>query len=223
MPDTPGEELARRLAGYPKDALSFFEKAFAAAASVPEETRRLIFNEVVENLKRGNRRLDGSVLGPLTHLSEREAERLASVYSVVIGLLSESSATPEDFVAHAKGVLFAPAQEDIAKLIATSVCEARPGIRGIVDRAQLAGEVLPSLYSFDIAIDVRVRVVDGKVQTFIPVAVMHIDSDVDDVDLFIQMTSVVSHKYLYIIEERTHDSPVAGSGSWRELVDLRKE
>src|SRR5579863_3941709 len=35
--------------------------------------------------------------------------------------------------------------------------------------------------------------------------------------------SVVSHKYLYIIEERTHDSPVAGSGSWRELVDLRKE
>ena len=188
MAETPGEELARRLERYPKEALSFFDSAFATAATVPPEVRRQVLREVVDSFTRGTRRLDGSTLRAVTSLSAREAEEVASVYSVVIGLLSEFSATPDEFVTRAKGILFSPEQEQIARSIAVSICEARPGIDGIVERAQLAGEVLPSLDTFDIVVDVRIRVVDGIVKTFVPVAIVHIDTDVAVQEMFLQMS-----------------------------------
>ena len=188
MPEDPGEDLVRRLDGYPKEALSFFDSAFATAAGIPEDVRQLVLREVIENFRRGIRRLDGASLRLITKLPEREAEQLASVYSLVIGLLSESSATPDDFVNRAKGILFSPEQETIAKSIAASVCAFRPGIAGIVERAQLAGEVLPSLYSFDVVVDIRIRVIDGEVKTSVPVAVVHIDTDVSARELFFQLS-----------------------------------
>jgi hypothetical protein len=158
MPESSGDELSSRLARYPKEALPFFDGAFGIAAALSEDARRLVFEAVIENFRRGARRLSGSVLEPFTNLSESDAEQLGSVYSLVMGLLSETAACPEEFVSRAEGILFTDARGEIAHTIAISICELRPGIVGVIERAQLAREVLPSLLALEIAIDVRLRV-----------------------------------------------------------------
>jgi hypothetical protein len=57
------------------------------------------------------------------------------------------------------------------------VCTSREEIRANVDRAQLAGEVLPSLTALDIVVDLRIRVSNRAVKTFVPVAVLRLDTD----------------------------------------------
>jgi hypothetical protein len=178
MPNSPKDELARRIAEYPKEALEFFGAGIASASNLSDEARKLLLQKVIETFKSGTRRLAGSVLRPIAKLSERESEQLAYAYSLIIGLLLESTATTDDFVNAAKGVLFAPEQEATARSIADSICASRREIKATVDRAQLAGEVLPSLYSFDLAVDVRVRISNGELKTFVPVAILHLDTDI---------------------------------------------
>ena len=187
MPETAREELSRRLAAYPKEALPYLKHGFVAASELSEDIRHLVLAEMIENFKRGTRRLDSSALCAVTKLPQRESEQIASIYSLAIGLLSDTEATPNDFVEAAKGIVFFPEQEVVAKSIATSICASRDEIKRTVARTQLAGEVLPSLYTFDVAIDLRIRVIDGKIATSAPVAIVHIDTDADDHDVWLQL------------------------------------
>jgi hypothetical protein len=58
---------------------------------------------------------------------------------------------------------------------------------GPQDRAQLAGEVLPSLLALDMAVDIRIRVSDGGLKTFVPVAILHLDTDTPQ-GVWVQLT-----------------------------------
>jgi hypothetical protein len=182
------EALARRMATYPKEAMRFFDGGFASAASLSDDVRRQVLNHVIQNLKDGGRQVRGSLLAPVTNLSERESEQLASAYSLVIGLLVDSSATPEEFIEAGRGRLFTEQYEGIAKSIATAICAIRDEIKPILERAQLAGQVLPSLTGFDVALDVRVRVLDRTVANYVPIVVVHIGTDATSDDLWLQLS-----------------------------------
>jgi hypothetical protein len=187
MPETPREELARRLAQFPQEALSYFKGGFGAAATLSDSTRDQVLQEVINNFSRGTRRLDGSIIRPIAKLSERDSEQVASVYSLVIGLLSESSAMPEDFVNAARNILFSPDHETTARSIANAICVARANVKTSVDRAQLAGEVLPSLDEISVAVDMRFRIIDAEVKLSVPIALLHIDTDANE-ELWVQLT-----------------------------------
>jgi hypothetical protein len=103
-------------------------------------------------------------------------------------LLSETTATPDDFVEAATGVIFLEGDRAVARSIASEVCDARSEITKTVARTQLAGEVLPSLYTFDVAIDLRVRVENKAIVASVPVAVLHIDTDAEDHEIWVQLT-----------------------------------
>ena len=188
MPESPKDELARRLSEYPKEAVSFFSSAFGVASRLPGETRTLVLNALIANFERGSRNLSGAALRHITDLSAREAEQVASAYSLMIGLLSDSTATPDDFVASAKGILFLPEQEATVRLIASSICALRPQINATVERAQLAGVVLPSFDDINIAVDFRARFANGALKTGVAVAVVHIDTDVSEQELWLQFS-----------------------------------
>jgi hypothetical protein len=142
--EAPKAELKRRIAEYPNEALSFFTEGFSVASKLSEEVRKQVLQSMIVSLKGGTRRVGGSNLPTVTGLGVRDSERLASAFSLMIGLLSESTATPEDFLSVAKGVLFLPEDEPAASAIANSICAQRQEINAGVQRAQLAGEVLPS-------------------------------------------------------------------------------
>jgi hypothetical protein len=209
MSETPREELVRRLSAYPKDALPFFQHGFSVASSLTETDRRFVFNEVIGSFKRGTRRIESDEIRLATGLPQRESDQLASVYSLVIGLLSETTASANDFVEAARGILFSPDHEPVALSIAQAICESRAEIKATVDRSQLAGEVLPSLFTFDVAVDLRVRVVSGEVLASVPVAVVHIDTDTDNHELWVQLSAGDIESVIKSLSKALEDMKIA--------------
>jgi hypothetical protein len=188
MPDSPRDALARRIGEYPKEALAYSAAGMIAASKLSEEIRGAVLQKFIETFKTGTRRLAGAAVRPIAKVSERESEQLAFAYSLLIGLLLETNATADDVVNAGKGRLFEPAQEVTGKSIVDAIYASREEIKATVDRAQLAGEVLPSLYSLDIAVDMRIRVSEGELKTFVPVAVVHLDTDITGLEVWFQLS-----------------------------------
>jgi hypothetical protein len=135
----------------------------------------------------GPARTEALSLRALEALSPRELDQVGYVYSLVIGLLLESHVTVLDFVEATRDQLFAPDQEATFRSIVDSICTSREEIRANVDQAQLAGAVLPSLETLDIAVDIRIRVSDGAVKTSVPVALLHLGTDSRQ-EVWVQLT-----------------------------------
>jgi hypothetical protein len=209
MADSAREEVARRLNRYPNEALSYFQGGFSSAASLSDQKRREVLAEMISNFQRGTRRLDSSNLREITGLSSNIAEQVASVYSLVIGLLTETTATPDDFVEAATGTIFLEKDRGTARSIAGEVYDERSEISKTVARTQLAGEVLPSLYTFDVAVDLRVRVENKAIVTSVPVAVLHIDTDAEDHEIWVQLTKGDIDNIIRTLTKALEDMQVA--------------
>ena len=185
------ETLKHQLSDYPADALDYFDAGFAEAGRLPDETRALVLQALIDGIRRGRRRVTGKVLigqKGLEAITPRGAERLTSVYSLVIGLLSETTVTPDDFATTASGVLFKPDNELVARSIASAICTRRAEIDEVVARAQLLGAVLPSLEKFNIEVDIRVRMADGKIKVGAPVLVAQVDTSQPKNSFALQLT-----------------------------------
>jgi len=189
MAETPREHLARRLADYPNVARGYFNAGFIAAARLSKDERDRVLAELVKSFQSGVREVSSSAIAQIASVEAKAADRIGLIYSITIGMLSETSATPEDFVATASGVLFEPAQQGVALEIATAICAHRDSIKAAVERAQLSGMVLPSLSAFEVAVDIRVRMSDGKITAAVPVTVAHIDTDGDRQELWVQLST----------------------------------
>jgi hypothetical protein len=111
MPDSLKDELARRIAEYPEDALAFFKRGLSTVSRVPDQDRKLILQRVTDRFGSFRRFALGAVLSQIGALSRREVDEVGYVYSVVIGLLLEYGVTTQDFMEAARGLLFAPEQE----------------------------------------------------------------------------------------------------------------
>jgi hypothetical protein len=188
VPDSPKDELARRLAEYPDRALPFLQNGFAAAAQIDSAARHGVLEQIIANLRRGKRSVSGLDFRSTTGLSAKDSEQVASAISIVVGLLSDSSVSPEEFVEVGSGVLFEPQLSEIVRDLAVTVCARRSELSQSFEQAQLAGAVLPSLFTFDTAVDLRMRFVDGDLKTSVPVCVVHIDTDASDHQLWVQLS-----------------------------------
>lgn len=187
MSDSVEEELSRRISEYPERALPFFRSSFAVASNLKREVLDGALDELVANFKRGKRSVAGAKLGPITGLNAKDSEQIASIFSLVIGLLFESEASAGQFVVAARGKLFLEKDESVAHSMANAICERRSEISATIERAQLAGAILPSLTSFEVAVDIRVKVVEGKIKTAAPVAVVYLDTDAENREFCLQM------------------------------------
>lgn len=188
MPETSRDEIARRIGAYAAHVRPYFKTAFAAASEASETARAAILEKLIETLKGGRRGISGTDLAQIGPFTADVADQLATVYSLMIGMFSESTATADDFVDAAKDILFEPVNEPVVRSIALAICNRRAEIDLTVSVAQLAGVVLPSLRSISVAVDVRVKVDDGAVTLAVPVVVMQISTDVDERDLFLQLS-----------------------------------
>lgn len=184
----PRDALTRNIGGFPDEALSFFRSAFSIVAVLGEDARKRVFGEMVANFRRGRRRVDGAMLTAITGLSSRDCDQIASVYTVVIALLSETGATPDEFVEIGRGKLFTPQHEHLAREIAVGICEERGDLNASIEQAKLAGLVLPSLDSMETTVDLRLRITEGKVTASVPVTIVHIATDAGDEGLWLQLT-----------------------------------
>jgi len=166
----------------------FFKQGFGAAARLSEEVRNQVVQELVANFRRGKRRVDGSTLRSMTGLSALDSERLMSAYSLLIGLLSEAEVSLDDLVEAGRDLIYFAQDGASMPAILKPISEGLGAIDAAVQRAQLAGRVLPSFQKMEVVIDLRLQFLDGKVKHHIPVAVAYLKTDVAKEDMWFQMS-----------------------------------
>jgi hypothetical protein len=117
------------------------------------------------------------------------AEQMGGVLAaamLIVPLLANRG-TPEEFRNEAARAGFLP--PDIGQAIepfAQSVFEKRADLARIMRRAALAGQVMPSLSNVEIVVDVRVDFEDQEVYEIAPVAMLHLDTDTNNTEIWFQ-------------------------------------
>lgn len=183
-----GFNLAAAVAEIPEDALGIIRNGFAIAATLSDERRQQVIQLLISQFRRAGGSLDNEQVARATNLSRREASRLSSALSVMIGLITETSASADDFVAIARGRFFEDREAPIVESIARVIVSQRPALQETIARESLAAAVLPSLASFNIAIDLRCEFIEDRISNRVAVAVVHIGTDDRSHQLWVQLT-----------------------------------
>jgi hypothetical protein len=185
------------IAELPERLLPRIRGGFDILAGMSESERRSVVLKFLDSLERSSE-LEADWLDSVLTIGASDASALLTSVSVAVGILSQSSDGPADFLAAGRAELFsdgaAPAALDIASLIT----QQRTRIKQALTRRTLSAETLPSLESFDVSVDFRFRFdKENKIESGVPVAIVHIDTDVHP-ELYLQM----SHSDIEMVIEK---------------------
>ena len=204
MPDpttTEGPALAREIAILPGEVLAVIRSGFALAAALPDRALQQAIEVVVRQMERAGGSVDTDAMVAVTGLNRREASRLNAALSTAVGLLTEGNASIQEFVAAGEGKIFDQSQAAMAEGIATQIVGRRVELQRSMARENLTNRVLPSLTSFDVAIDVRFEFNGDVVDDRVAVAVVHIGTDTRFQRIWLQLGR---HDVETIVEKLTN-------------------
>jgi len=121
-------------------------------------------------------------------IPSKDAGHLLSAVSLLTAVVSGGGDTPEQIVSAAVEANLIPQEaRNAAAAFATALVPRRDTLKRTLDVSRLAARVLPSLTSFDVAVDVRLSFEKGKPKLAVPVAVAHLDTDAEGGEIWFQM------------------------------------
>lgn len=172
--------LARLPRGFKEQA----QKGFAVLAEVPQQNYAEILQAVVVAMESKKASLDG--LEKSLKLSATDLGSLFAASMLVVPILGERG-NAEEFVNSAVKVgligenLVAKIQPFVAAIIGQ-----RTQIARAIRRASLPAEVLPYISNVEIVVDLRIAFEEQNIIESIPVAIVHIDTDVEGQEMWFQ-------------------------------------
>ena len=123
-----------------------------------------------------------------TGLSAKHADRLQIAVVTMVDFLRESTITSEEFIeAGLESSTFTEAEVPGLKRFAELVIATRVELKRESDLSKLQNIVLPTLMEFELTLDARVQVGDGKVTDATPVVIAYIDTDSENQVAWFQM------------------------------------
>jgi hypothetical protein len=117
-----------------------------------------------------------------------DAGRAVTALSVEFALLTQNAVSSAEFVQAGTGKIFDSNSEATASSIANIVIARRATLTRAMERSRLANLVLPSLVRLEVTVDLRIRFQDGRAQDSVPVALVYIDTDSDNNEMWFQMS-----------------------------------
>ncbi len=117
----------------------------------------------------------------------RDARKLVSGFSAMVALLTENPVSVDDFIGAAEKMILTPESVPAARVAAKLIVDFRGDLEKSISRRRLAASVLPALDFFDVAVDLRFRFKDAKVEDAVPVAVVRIDTDAFNQQMWVQL------------------------------------
>jgi len=169
--------LADALARAPRAFREQAQKGFRVLAGVGKEHYGEIIDAVMRTLE--NKQPSFEELARSLSLPADQMGGVLAAAMLIVPLLANRG-TPEEFSTEAARAGFLP--PDVGRAIepfAQSVFEKRAELGRIMRRAALPGQVMPSLTNVEIVVDVRVDFEDQEVYEVAPVAMLHLDTDVN--------------------------------------------
>lgn len=183
-----GASLAGRIAEIPSEVLGTIRTGFAVAGGLSEEKLQQVIQLLLHQVERAGGPLDRDVIVGATGISRRDASRLNAALFTAIGLLTEGPVSAQEFVLVGRDTLFEQAHAQVAELIANQIVAQRSELRRFLAHQNLAASVLPSLTGFDVAVDLRIKFNETKVEDRVAVAVVHIGTDDRNQRIWLQLT-----------------------------------
>jgi hypothetical protein len=192
MADPELSEVANRLSGeiaeIPARAALAARQGFAIASALSETNRQKAVELILASLQKRGASFDTESVSTAINLPRRDAGRVMTALSITLGLLTNNVASPEEFVQAGRGTIFDAASEPTVRAVADLIISQRPTFEKAMARYQLSDVVLPSLAEFDVAVDLRVRFNNAQAEDFVAVAVVHIDTDGNNQEVWCQLS-----------------------------------
>jgi hypothetical protein len=180
--------LDSEIASLPASMRSALVSGYRLAATLDEGEWRRAVESVIRDAERTGGTFDLETLAETLSIPERDARRVLSGISATVAVLTQTGASADEFVDLAKKGTLPEASVRAASIASELIVTAREELERSFARRRLAAAVLPSLDSFEVTVDLRLKIADGRVEDFVPVALVHIDSDAVDHELWLQLT-----------------------------------
>jgi hypothetical protein len=173
---------------YPEDRLYAIREGFSALAKIKPEHRDEVFRLVSNTMATAASNIDLEPLSDASGLSSSLLRPAVNAVTGIINIASEGDFQVEDFLAAAAGKLFDEVDAPVAAPIVERALSGAQNWRANLARRRLAVETLPAFLSLDVSIDLRFRFAKDKITDATPVLILHVDTDTDGKEIWLQAT-----------------------------------
>jgi hypothetical protein len=171
----------------PEGLLPRIRSGFDILSKMSESDRRSVVRKFLDSFERITD-LDGNWLNAVVSVERGDASTLLTALSVAVAILSQASNGLEEFLTAGRDKLFGESAMAAAREVATIIAQDRPRLTQTITLRTLSAETLPALEGFDVSVDFRFKFdKDNEIETGVPVAIVHIDTDARP-ELFLQMS-----------------------------------
>jgi hypothetical protein len=190
IPLAAGGKLPEVLAELPGPAKAYLKQGFAALAKFPENRYEELVAIVAEFVTSAHVfTLSPDRLAARLGVPPSDAAALLGSVSLIAWVLSVREETAQEFVETATAVgILDEGNATPALAFSHLIVKDRPALKGAIERSRLGTELLPSLTGVGTAVDVRLRFEEGRVAFAVPVALVHLRTDVRGQALWFQLT-----------------------------------
>lgn len=180
------ETLSARIREIPPPLLPRIRGGYHSIGQMSGSQRDECVTEVVKHLSDG-RAPQIRDIPALSGLRSPDGNNVLISISVVFGLLVDLEISIDEFIAAASGEICESEDLPTLRYLASKIVPDRKALKVAVEEASLASQILPSLSMFDLEVDLRMRFEDGKLQLGVPIAVVHIDTDCQNQEIWLQL------------------------------------
>jgi hypothetical protein len=159
---------------------------------------------------------------PLEKLSEYlkiQANQISSLFAAsmfTVSVLGEGGSA-EEFInaALASGLI---REDRVAKIrpFVETIATQQPQVGRIIRRAAMPAQVLPSISNAEVVVDLRLAFDEESVSEFVPVAVVHIDTDIDKAEIWFQASKYQMLQLKSDVDEAIRRMEIAEAWGKRE-------
>jgi hypothetical protein len=186
---TPHRSVRDVVADFPDRVKAASRRGFSLASKLPESDRERLIREFVTQLQDGGVGIPIAPIARALGMPNSQAAELVTAMSLVSGLLGSEGYSAEDVLTGGESQLFDTSNATVARAIVVSILQhAGKSFQSDFERRTLATENLPSLTSFDVTVDLRLKIENEEVKDGVPVAIVHIDTDAANRELWLQLT-----------------------------------
>ena len=204
--------LTDSFSSMPTGVRTFLREGFSILARIPEDKLEDVIAIVLESIAHGSVVAERQVASKFD-LSKEDVRPLLTASSLIASIVSRGDDTADSLTKElVKANALDAKSEPTVLRFANALVSRRPSIRSLMERSQLASEVLPSLMSFDTTVDVRVGFEKGRVAQLLPVGLVHIETDAEGQELWMQLTRTQLQRL--IDDLREIDDQMGAVESW---------
>jgi hypothetical protein len=187
LDDAPAssDELQSLLGKLPEPAKKHLGKALERITSVPPERLDAAFREVATNIAHGP---DFTVLGKVLGVPVTDARDVALAFAM-LGVTARHLGPSRFFGALGSlGIISPEKAASLTALLGPIYDKQKPHIEKWMLEQEVAYQVLPNLTTHSWAVDLRPYYREGKLGGFVPVGVLRLGTDSEDVSMAVQLS-----------------------------------